>query len=409
MDKQAMIDKIKAKHAEEVARGKASMESAVAKARTKKPIADVDLDRMKAKVVGEGEKSLKAKVKTARSAAPKPKLTIVEELSQIKAEPPVRPLAGQGSMEGKPVTPSTVKVPEAAAQGVTPEKVKAFNAARDADRRLKQGKAPSGVERRAAPEKVMTPEVKVETPKPAAAKPAGPPKMTAADLGYEAPKPPGPPKMTAHDLFGAPEGPKPSLAAKAGTRLRTIGRTVGGELLESIKSLDPTKPYRELGTNRTSWQVAKAGMKGIGKTAKGLGEGILVQFAADKGWDVGTAINKAFEGDIGGEISQRRAAEAAGYRLEGTHERGWSAVGKGLVGTLSQLPTLGFTSKGWEPGKGAEPGDLKETRLVEDPALKAKAVEKQRAKIRSMGTANTVVKNGRVYTRGPSKGGYLPK
>ena len=395
-----LISTIEAKRKAAADAARASQEAAVAKARAKKPLSDAEISKMKSQVLGgeEAPKKLKAKAKAsavvkaetpvsapAAKPASKPRLTIAQEAGKI--ELPNRPLEGQGSMEGKPVTSTTVKVPEAAAQGVTPEKVKAFNAAREADRRVAQGKAPGGVERRVVPEKVITTEGKIEAPKPTSVKPAGPPKLTAADIGYETPKPPGPPQMTAHDLFGAPEGPKPSLAIKAGSKLRGLGRSVGKQLLESVKDMDPTRPYRELGPNRTSWQVAKAGVKGFTKTAKNLAEGVALQFAGEQGWKVGTAVNKAFEGDVGGELTQKRAAEKAGYRLEGTHERGWSAVGKGLVGAL----TAGYV----------EPGEMKETKLVEDPALKAKAMQSQREKIRKFA--------GKTYTRGPSKGGSLPQ
>jgi len=83
---------------------------------------------------------------------------------------PDRPLEGQGSMADKPVTKVTVKVSD---KLLTKKGAAAWNAAKDADRRITQGAAPQA-ERRAAlsAQKVMTPTGAVEATAPVAPKPS---------------------------------------------------------------------------------------------------------------------------------------------------------------------------------------------------------------------------------------------
>ena len=184
-DKAAKIAAAKAKHEAAVALEKAQMEANLAKLRARKPLTDAEAQRMKSSVTGEKPEAPDAPKKNLRSkrqaraakAAPRtantaaaaqaPKAAPVSPGAQSTAAPeiPHRPLPGQGSMVGKPVTPVTVKVNP---NLVSEEGLKAWKAG-DAERRITQGAAP-GAERRAALQaaKVMTPSGAVEAavPKP---------------------------------------------------------------------------------------------------------------------------------------------------------------------------------------------------------------------------------------------------
>ena len=180
-DKAAKIAAAKAKHEAAVALEKAQMEANLAKLRARNPLTDAEAQRMKSSVTGEKpeapdapKKNLRSKrqaraprtANTAAAQAPKASPTVPGAQSTAAPEIPHRPLPGQGSMVGKPVTPVTVKVNP---NLVSEEGVKAWKADVDAERRLTQGAAP-GAERRAALQaaKVMTPSGAVEAtvPKP---------------------------------------------------------------------------------------------------------------------------------------------------------------------------------------------------------------------------------------------------
>ena len=184
-DRAAKIAAAKAKHEAAVALEKAQMEANLAKLRTKKPLTDAEAQKMKSSITGEKpeapdapKENLRSKRKArAAKAAPKTANTVAAEpvktppklpgaQSTAAPELPHRPLPGQGSMVGKPVTPVTVKVNP---NLVSEAGLKAWKADVDVERRITQGAAP-GAERRAAlqAQKVMTPSGAVEptVPKP---------------------------------------------------------------------------------------------------------------------------------------------------------------------------------------------------------------------------------------------------
>jgi len=241
---------------------------------------------------------------------------------------PDRPLAGQGSMEGKPVEKVTVKVSD---KLLTKEGAAKWNAANDADRRISQGSAPQA-ERRAAlqAQKVMTPSGAIESTAPkavppaATSTPAGPLKMTAGDLFSEVSH--ARPAMNAGDI-GLQTGKlsfKQRAARAAGTAaIRAVkwsGTTAGKAAIAIGKSavgpiINPVREFRAGSAARTaSWEAAgpvgkavqtvattaKVGWAGA-KTAGGLARGAAYGVAASMGTDFAEHY---------GEIKAERQVEA---------------------------------------------------------------------------------------------------
>ena len=372
------LNKVKAARDAKAASQRAAMDKAVAEARAKKPITDADLDKsLEGKAKGRAAASRTPRPKVA---APKASPTIAQEVANVKAELPKGPLQGQGSMADKPVAKSVVKVPEAASTKVTAESVKAWEAGQDADRRIREAKV--AVERRAPAietGKVMNPSGAVEATAPAkiesdvakayrSAARAFDPATKIADR--EATRA----ASSEINKLGrrvAPSGP--SLASKVAARSARTLKGAGKALttgvknfaVDTVKSVDPTAPYRNLvktaGAARTSRQVIGAGLSGLKNVGKGIGGGILAQWAGERGYAVGSAVSAAQIGTEKENALNRQRAMRQGMRLEGGDE-GWKAAGKGLVSAL----TLGQVDLG------------KDSKVVEDPALKAKYQEKLR-------------------------------
>jgi len=345
------------------------------------------------------------KQKASTKLAPKPQ-TIAQSIAEVKSNIPMKPLAGQGSMEGKPVAQVIDK------RGAHIE-------------RKPGGTPPAGIAERRTPTtqvqaakpapKHMTPEGTVEAVKPVAS-PSGTTKMTAADLFGQPSATPKPSRtMQVGDIFPGAEPPKPSLASKAATKIKvgakSLAKGAWGAVKTELKAADPTAPFRELrstkGAARTSWDVAKAGVKGgyrLGKgLAKGAGEGILVDFAGQQGWNVGKAISSAYENES--EMAKlRTSARKQGLKVSGG-DTGFTAVGKGLVGAM----TLGKVDLGRDiKVTEAHPkvaASLREKRLKQGEA-KFQANKAKTAPKAEEFTETDYDKLKRTASRGVIKGSY---
>lgn len=208
----------------------------------------------------------------------------VEQLAQEDAERVLgrKPLSPPqtGTMEGKPVVPETIKVPDAA---ITP-KTEIPNISDDELTKLVneiQGGAAEPTP--GMPGKVMTPGGVVEGGAVPAPKPAGIVKMTAEDIGQTVRSNGG--KAMAQMTEGDLGGYSVSLAEKAAARearnaaLRTAARGVGQGLKEFGMSV--VKPVTDLYTvpkaALTGWEEAGT----LGRTGKilkagyGLGKGLV--------------------------------------------------------------------------------------------------------------------------------------
>lgn len=322
--------------------------------------------------------TLKMKAQSIKAAKP-----IAQEVAEIKApkvgDTPAKPLPGQGS--------KAIEVPKAVQQAgsISDSEVASLKAAGKVKQappltgpKTPKVQAPAPKTKPPVPEaKVMTSEGSVEP----IVKPAGGPKppatgkMTAGDLFGEAPAR-SIPKMTAGDLF-----PKPATLGEkfSGSVMGRVAGKAGEAVKGAVKAINPLTEFNELkaakGAARTSWEVGKALGKGglrVGRSAvKGLGEGLVagaaLDYAANKGWDVGTAINDTYH--AAEDENEKQARQGARYGLKVTGgDSGLAAVGKAAL----RAGTLGMVDLG------------SETQVTEDPALKAKFQAKNKKRIDQM-------------------------
>jgi len=215
----------------------------------------------------------KGKLAKAAKAAKTPELPGVK--ATAAPELPDRPLAGQGSMEGKPVEKVTVKVSD---KLLTKEGVAKWNAAQDADRRISQGSAPQAERRAATAAKVRAGDADLaavkRSVKPSSSVRFGGRIAAAGARAAATPK-------TATPVAESLASKAGSLAAKGA---KWAGSNTGKALISTAKSVTSPvwEPFAKFAAGHGERKAAHVAADAAVTSAKGLKANVAARAA--KGW-----------------------------------------------------------------------------------------------------------------------------